>query len=629
MKTDPRRLGLSHFAFYRAYLEGPEAIDIGALADRYLSCGRDPRRVRTTLRWLQDELASAARRMGDREAIRLLRLPKRLGEPEDLVADTPSLEEYREQTDPHGVFTETELLLQYRAAYPGAMLSREERRGLRLRERRLAALQRLEKVVAEAPANEHPIDTWFDPSIAARLKKVNILTLGQLVSTINGIGHRWFTKVPRLGLASAERIVTWLVANAATITPTVAERARTPLRSQSRTALLAANVSTSTITCLENLRLPETLSGAEGANRGGAERNQTGAKNDWEAIQAWLNAHPKESATWRSYRTQAERILLWSVFERGKALSSLDVADIAAYREFMKAPPAKWCAPRGIERWSPHWRPFVGPLAPSSRATAHRVLHALFAWLVAMRYLDFNPWIGNKLTGEEKDAANAKALHALTREQFAFLSQFAHEARDLAWGQRANAMLILAYATGLRLSELCAARLGHLETKWVDDEIGMAWTLRVKGKGSRTRIVPVPGAVMEALTRYLGTRGLPTEATYWEAETPVIAGLTPDGRHRDEPLTALGLARAFKRIFMQAAGHLRQTDPNGARRLEEASTHWLRHTYGTHMIEAGMPLDIVQDNMGHASSATTSRYVTTELNRRIRAAERFLKRQPV
>jgi len=60
--------------------------------------------------------------------------------------------------------------------------------------------------------------------------------------------------------------------------------------------------------------------------------------------------------------------------------------------------------------------------------------------------------------------------------------------------------------------------------------------------------------------------------------------------------------------------------------LEAATTHWLRHTYGAHMIEAGMPLDIVQDNMGHASPATTSRYVTTELDQRIRAAERFLKR---
>jgi integrase len=176
------------------------------------------------------------------------------------------------------------------------------------------------------------------------------------------------------------------------------------------------------------------------------------------------------------------------------------------------------------------------------------------------------------------------------------------------------------------VSELCAVKFGHLETKWVDDDIGMAWTLRVKGKGHKTRLVPMPSKVMEALVRYLGARGLPTESTYWEGETPIIAGLSRSGQHDAQAITPLGLAKAFRRLFTQAAGHLQQGDPKGAKRLEDATTHWLRHTYGTHMIEAGMPLDIVQDNMGHASPATTSRYVTTELDRRIRAAEAFLKR---
>ena len=96
-------MGLAHFAFYRAYLEGPKAIDITYLPDRYLNCGRDPRRVRTLLRWLQDELVAATRRIHDLESVRLLRSSKRVGEPEDGISNTPSLEEYCEQVDPHGV----------------------------------------------------------------------------------------------------------------------------------------------------------------------------------------------------------------------------------------------------------------------------------------------------------------------------------------------------------------------------------------------------------------------------------------------------------------------------------------------------------------------------------------------
>ncbi|MGI4982211.1 MAG: tyrosine-type recombinase/integrase [Janthinobacterium lividum] len=62
-------------------------------------------------------------------------------------------------------------------------------------------------------------------------------------------------------------------------------------------------------------------------------------------------------------------------------------------------------------------------------------------------------------------------------------------------------------------------------------------------------------------------------------------------------------------------------DPHAAARIGRASTHWLRHTFGTQAIETGVPIDIVRENPGHASPATTSIYVTAELDRRIRALE--------
>jgi len=624
VKSDQRRLSLAHFAFYRAYLEGPEAINIAFLADHYLHCGRDPRRVRALLRWLQDELGAAARRIDDRDAIRLLRLPKRLGDPQDVASNTPSLEEYREQHDPDGVYNETDLLLQYRAAYPQATLSRQERRGLRLRERRLDALRRLEQVIAEAPVSHHPVKAWLDPTIVKRLHAVKIDTLERLVSMINGLGYRWFARIPRLGPESAERIVTWIRANATTLTPNIVERALTPLRSQSRVELLASQVPTSPVRCLENMQVPHGLSGEDGSNRAAVTRNQTGASNDLEAVQAWLATHPEGSATWRSYRAQAERILAWSVFKCGKALSSLDVADITAYRAFMENPSLDWIAPRGVERWSSHWRPFAGPLAPSSRATAHRILHAFFAWLVDMRYLDFNPWVGNRLHALEREASSMKVHHALTRAQYRHVMDFAERCADTHWGQRARFMLIFAYGTGLRVSEMASATLGSLETQWVDEAIGTAWTLTVKGKGARKRIVPLPTPLMEALHRYLRERGLQEAPTHWAPDTPLIAGLTARRCHRPTGLTADALADAFKGLFQQAAGHLASTDPQSARRIDQASTHWMRHTTCTHMLAKGVPLHLVQETMGHASPATTSRYVTTDLELRIRAAEGFM-----
>jgi site-specific recombinase XerD len=84
---------------------------------------------------------------------------------------------------------------------------------------------------------------------------------------------------------------------------------------------------------------------------------------------------------------------------------------------------------------------------------------------------------------------------------------------------------------------------------------------------------------------------------------------------------------AIKRFFKHCAAQLADTDPKGAERLASASTHWMRHTYGTHAVAAGMPLDVVQQNMGHASLDTTTGYTTSEERRRMKAAQSAWKRE--
>lgn len=65
------------------------------------------------------------------------------------------------------------------------------------------------------------------------------------------------------------------------------------------------------------------------------------------------------------------------------------------------------------------------------------------------------------------------------------------------------------------------------------------------------------------------------------------------------------------------------TDPAGGQRLARASSHWLRHSCGTHALEKGVPLEVVQSNLGHASLTTTTHYVTAEEQRRYREIERI------
>jgi site-specific recombinase XerD len=409
-----------------------------------------------------------------------------------------------------------------------------------------------------------------------------LVTLRQLIDGINVFGERWYTRIKGLGRERAGRIVRWIESYGPSL-GTLSARATAPLRSVSRDVLFAERIPNGGVTPLEVMDVPHELSGSDGTNRALRERNQTGATDDLGAIRAWLALHESAPHTWRVYRTQAERILLWAVLEPGKPLSSLDVADITAYRSFLANVPEKWIGERRTPRWSQNWRPFAGSLSPSSRASAAAILKSMFQWLTDMRYLDFNAWTGVKVSSEEREATKIKAHHALTRAHCDFL--FDHVERDAGTpaGERARFMLKLGIATGLRLSEMATATLGAMQPKWVDDELGTAWTLNVIGKRSKRRTVPMTRATMEALRRYLQSRGLHEEPEQNAPETPLIGRLDQE---QAAPLENAGLALAFKKIFESAALTLSEHDRRAAARLANASTHWLRHTFGTRAVEA-------------------------------------------
>jgi integrase len=77
----------------------------------------------------------------------------------------------------------------------------------------------------------------------------------------------------------------------------------------------------------------------------------------------------------------------------------------------------------------------------------------------------------------------------------------------------------------------------------------------------------------------------------------------------------------LKGFFTECAKQLDQNDEAGAKRSRAASTHWLRHTHASHWIARGTPVEIAQQNLGHASLATTTVYVTTEQKRRMKAIQ--------
>jgi integrase len=130
---------------------------------------------------------------------------------------------------------------------------------------------------------------------------------------------------------------------------------------------------------------------------------------------------------------------------------------------------------------------------------------------------------------------------------------------------------------------------------------------------------------MEALSDYMEVRGLGRDPAWWPAQTPLIATLGGGLQHVQVPRVGLSqsaLYRLLRKHFQRAAREMEAALDAG--RLMAASTHWLRHTHATHALEAGAAIEEVQENLGHASPATTAIYSHTGRHRRKAAVEKLM-----
>ena len=566
----------------------------------------DARRARGELQRLLDELRSLARAHGRPEVAALLRR-----DPEAILEQglkKPTLEEFRSRQPPD-FYTEAELIDLYQAEF-GARDSRSPaRRKQRLRERLVLAVQWLECVGAREPRPDDPVSAWLDERVAARLAVVGVQRLSELTIWIRTKGFHWHRSIPKVGPEGAARVVRWVREHEHAL-GALPSPALVPM-SQIDTAALTP-LPRIGIVPLERFTPPSERDGSKGINRAPLERCKVAAANDYEAVQAWLRLRVPGTHTWRAYRKEAERFLLWSVMERRKALSSLDGDDCVAYRDFLAAPGPEWTGPRNAQRWCDAWRPFEGPLAPASQAAAMTIVRSLCEWLVRRHYLDSNPWDD---VPKRPDAPSMPRLRALSQKQWDLVQGWLAEQAPSPALRRLRFILSYAYMSGMRLSELVASKIEWLRHEQLDDG-EWAWSIMVLGKRNKWREVPLPDPAVRALEGHFTDRGLDGNLLANPLETPIISKLSLNA-----PLSAARLYEVLVRAFEQCAADVAVLDRRAAERIRQASTHWLRHTYGSHSAARGVPQDVLQANLGHGSLATTSIYVRAEKGRRHKAMQ--------
>lgn len=353
----------------------------------------------------------------------------------------------------------------------------------------------------------------------------------------------------------------------------------------------------------------------------------TSAKNDVEAVQAWLAIVAATKTTYDSYRKEAERLLLWARIERQKTLRELKHEDFLTFKRFLADPqPAeRWVSgggrlpevplsgekPKGpakYKRSDPRWRPFYGKLSPLSQKQALVVLNSLMTWLVTAGYLQGNPLA---LSRQRRAKTASKVTRYLTPGVWADVKEYINElprefAVDKANYYRVRWLFSILYLGALRLSELGNATMNQFHVSHGRDG-KERWWLTVMGKGSKERSIPVSIELMGELAQYRLANGLSARPHPAEA-TPVILPL----RNTGSTLSRSALHVIVKSVFNGAAERVARQSPAEPVRVEmlrQASAHWLRHTAGSHMADNNVDLRTVRDNFGHANLTTTSLYL--------------------
>jgi len=218
-------------------------------------------------------------------------------------------------------------------------------------------------------------------------------------------------------------------------------------------------------------------------------------------------------------------------------------------------------------------------LAASSTARNLSAIRMFHKFLVREGYVEHDPTLNITFPNQPKTLPNA-----LT--QFEIEAILEQPSLDRPRGLRDRALIEFLYAAGLRVSELISVSLSDL---FFDEGF-----IRIVGKGSKERLVPIGGQAVHFTTRYLK-----------EVRSGLLRGQERSDRvflnMRGRPLSRMGVWKILRGYVVKAAIK------------KDVSPHTFRHSFATHLIEGGADLRAVQEMLGHADISSTQIY--THLDR--------------
>ncbi|HUQ40386.1 MAG TPA: tyrosine recombinase [Acidimicrobiales bacterium] len=295
---------------------------------------------------------------------------------------------------------------------------------------------------------------------------------------------------------------------------------------------------------------------------------------DGEEFMGWLSEQGRAVNTRNAYRRDLATYERW-LHGRGLTVRTAARGDVESYVEFLRTDDIR-PDPDGPARQR----------RPASVARSLAAVRGLHRFLVDEMDATVDPTAD---VGSPKIPQGVPK--ALTEGQVESL--LAAVVGDDAVARRDRAILEMLYGTGMRISELVGLSLGNTAL-----EEGL---VRVLGKGSKERLVPVGGFAQRALAAWLAPGGRPSMA--------------PERWARRDDADAVFLNARGGRLGRGGAWGIVRRHGVRAGLGEVLTPHVLRHSCATHMLDRGADIRVVQELLGHASIATTQVYTRVSAER--------------
>jgi integrase/recombinase XerD len=298
-----------------------------------------------------------------------------------------------------------------------------------------------------------------------------------------------------------------------------------------------------------------------------------------------MSHDPKSPQAPTDFDRELERYIRYLTLERGRSANTISAyrGDLVAYRDWLAARRVT----KPVDITPVHASEYVAALQGARTSTARK----LSSIRNFHRYLqDENVVVGDVTLELISPKIPGRLPKALSIEQVQRLLDAV--VGDTPVALRDRALLELLYATGARVSELMNLSLDDL----MDDRGGTAEAIRVTGKGSKQRMVPVGSFARNALDSYI-TRARPA----------LVSGARKGTARVFVGARGAALSRQNAWLIIQSAARL--ADLEGL-----VSPHTLRHSFATHLISGGADIRVVQELLGHSSVSTTQIYTKVTID---------------